>query len=216
MTKFKNVFNWIFGLLLANLGVCLCTKSDLGLSMIGAVPYIYHLWLREALPWFTQGTAEYVWEAVVLIIMCIVIKQFKPRYLLSFLTALLAGFMIDGWLWVLGGNGAYASWTLRITAFCAGTLLTSLGIAFIFHTTMPVQVYELCVMEISEKKNKDRDKCKYIFDITFLVLALVLSLVLTHGFHGIGVGTLIITFVNAPLIHFFSKYVEKVERIKKE
>lgn len=213
MTKFKNVFNWILGLLLANLGVCLCTKSDLGLSMIGAVPYIYHLWLRDTFEWFTQGTAEYVWEAVVLILMCLLIRQFKPRYLLSFLTALFAGFLIDGWLFLLGGNGPYVTWVMRIIAFILGTFFTSAGIGFLFHTTMPVQVYELCVMEISSKKNINRDKCKYIFDIIFLVLALVLSLVLTHGFHGIGVGTIIITFVNAPIIHLVSRFVEKIEEL---
>ena len=209
--KFKSIFNWVAGIMFANLGVALCTKANFGLSMIGATPYIIHKWLVGSYSWFSQGTAEYVWEAILLIIGCIVIRQFKPKYLLSFLTAVIVGFVMDGWFILLGGNGAYESFVARIIAFILGTLLTSIGVAFFFHSTMPMQVYELVVKEFSERYNKDLNKVKYVFDISLLLLALILSFVLTKGLTGIGVGTIIITLVNAPLIGFFRKLIEKLE-----
>lgn len=143
--------------------------------------------------------------------MCLVIFRFKLRYLLSFGTAILSGLTIDAWLRVLGGGGAYATMTGRIVAFVIGTLLLGLSIAFIFRTCLPIQVYELMVQEITARYKLNRDKFKLLYDIGLFAIALVLSFVLTHKLTGIGVGTVIITFVNAPLITIFGKVIDKAE-----
>lgn len=213
MNRKLSVINWVIGIILANLGVCLCTKADFGISMIGASPYIVHVWLRDRFPWYTQGTSEYIWEALILIIGCIIVRRFKLKYLLSFMTAVIAGLAIDGWFLVLGGNGAFSGLALRIVTFSIGTLATALGIAFFFNTKMPMQVYELVVAEVSDKYGKDLNKVKYVNDIILLVVAVVLSFVLTHKFTGIGVGTVVITLLNAPLIGFFRKIISKVEKL---
>jgi len=200
------------GILLANLGVCFCTKANFGISMIGASPYIIHVWLRDKWEWFTQGTSEYVWEGIILIITCLIVRQFKKRYLLSFGTAVITGFVMDGWFILLSGNGAYESMVARVIAFAGGTVLTSMGVAFFFHSTMPMQVYELLVKEVSTRYNKDLNKVKYVNDIALLIIAIVLSFALTKKFTGIGIGTIIITFVNAPLIKVFRKLIDKVEQ----
>lgn len=209
--SFRSVFNWVCGIFIANLGICFCTKANFGLSMIGASPYILHVYLRDTFEWFTQGTAEYVWEAIILVVACIIVRHFEKRYLLSFLTALLTGFIIDGWFLLLHGNSPYESMVARVAAFAFGTCLTSLGIAFVFNSTMPMQVYELLVAEVSKKYNKDLNKVKFVNDITLLLVAIALSFGLTGKLTGIGVGTVVITFANAPLIKFFRKIVEKVE-----
>lgn len=213
MNKKLSVINWVIGIIICNLGVALCTKASFGISMIGASPYILHVFMRDSFAWFTQGTAEYVWEAIILIIGCLIVRRFKPRYLLSFLTAVIAGFAIDAWFMVLGGNGPYESLPVRIAAFTAGTLLTSCGIAFFFNTKMPMQVYELVVAEISDRYEKDLNKVKFVNDIILFAIAIALSFALTGKLTGIGIGTIIITLVNAPLIGFFRKIVEKLEKL---
>lgn len=212
MSKFKNVANWVAGIFFANLGICLSTKSDLGLSMIGASPYILHVWLRDRFPWFTQGTAEYFWEAVILIVTCILVRQFKLKYLLSFITAVIVGFAIDGWFLILGGNGAYETMIVRIVAFSLGAVFTSFGIAFFFHSSMPLQVYELLVSEVAAKYNRDLNRVKYVNDMVLLAVALILSFALTGKLTGIGVGTVVITIINAPLIKFFRKVIDRFEK----
>ena len=210
MNKIKNVLSWVLGMTLCSLGVCFSTKAGFGLSMIGAPPYIIHVWLRDRFSWYTQGTSEYVWEALLLLITIIIVRRFKWKYLLSFVTAVLLGLMIDTWLFVLGGNGVYESFVVRIIAFIAGTLITSLSIAFYFRTTLPLQVYELTVTEISDKYGFETSKVKWVNDIIFLAIALLLALLLTHSLAGIGLGTVIVTFVNAPLIGLFGKLLDKV------
>ena len=89
---------WVIGIVVCALGVALCTKADFGLSMIAAPPFIFHYALRGVFPWFSQGTAEYVWQGVLLLLMCLAVRRFRWRYLLSFGTAVIAGLCIDGWL----------------------------------------------------------------------------------------------------------------------
>ena len=204
-----NELAWVIGIIACGFGVCLCTKADFGLSMIAAPPYILHVTLRDTLPWFTQGTAEYIWQGFLLIVMCIVIGKFRLRYLLTFATAVLSGLTIDFWFLILGGNAPYETMIARIIAFVLGELITSLAIAFVFRTTLPVQIYELLVREIANRFHFDVNKVKQVNDIAMLALSAAMSLILTHGFNGFGIGTIIITLVNAPLIAYFGKWLDR-------
>ena len=212
MNRVKNIINWLLGITLCSLGVALCTKAGFGLSMIGAPPYIIHVWLRDYFAWFTQGTGENVWEALILIITIIIIRRFKVRYLFSFAVAVILGLMIDLWLFIMGGNQVVAGIWLRIVLFALGTVITSIAVAFYFRTDLPLQVYELSVVEISDRFGFKQENVKWVTDITYLVIAIVLSLTLTRKFTGVGIGTVIITVVNAPLITFMGRIIDKVEK----
>lgn len=201
---------WLLGTVLCTLGVCLCTKANFGLSMIAAPAYTVHIFMSQFFSWYTQGTSEYIWQGIVLIIMCVIIGRFKPRYLLSFATAVFSGLTLDGWLFIFGGNGAYESFTARVIAFVLGVIITAAAIAFLFRTTMPIQVYELAVCEISARYSLDKGKVKWVNDFILLAVAIVLTVVLQTNWRGIGIGTVVITFVNAPLIALFGKIYDKI------
>ena len=100
---------WGLGILLCALGVALCTKADFGLSMIAAPSYILQIRISAFWPWYSRGMSEYVWQGVLLIVLCIVMRGFKFRYLFSFFAAVLFGYALDGWLFVLGGGAAFSA-----------------------------------------------------------------------------------------------------------
>ena len=212
MNKKYRVINWIFYELFVGLGIALCTKAGFGLSMIAAPPYILHVWLRDYFPWYTQGTSEYVWEAVVLLVTCLIIRKFSPKYLLSFLAAVITGFIIDGWLFLLGGNAVYAGVPARVLSFAAGLIVCALGVAFIFRSDLPAQTYELSVKEIAARFGIPSAKVKQYFDITMLVISVVLDLLLLHKFTGTGIGTVIATLVNSTIINMWLKVIDKIEQ----
>lgn len=211
MSKTKNVIHWILGVVLCSLGICLSTKGGLGLSMIAAPPYIFHVWLRDRFAWFTQGTAEYFWQAAILIITVISVQRIRFKYLLSFVTAVCSGFVIDGWLWVFNGNGLWDTMPLRIISFLLGMAITSLAIAFYFRTTLPLSAYELIVTEIADRYKLPKDRVKQVNDIVMLVLSVILAWVLTHGWNGVGIGTVVITLCNATLIRIFGKLIDRLK-----
>lgn len=212
MKKIKNMneIAWVLGIVLCALGVCLMTKADFGLSMIAAPAYILHTGFIKIFPWYTQGTSEYIFQGVLLFVLCIALRRFRFRYLLSFVTAVLFGLMLDGWFFVFGGNGAYEELAVRILAFVAGELITGVAIAFFFRTRLPLQIYELVVTELSDRYGWKNTTVKQIYDIVSLFLSVALAFFVNHSMAGIGVGTVIVAAVNAPLIALFGKLLDKV------
>ncbi|MGN1235093.1 MAG: DUF6198 family protein [Christensenellaceae bacterium] len=204
---------WLLGLLLCGLGVALCTKAGFGLSMIAAPAYILFCKLSQVLPWYTQGTSEYVFSALLLFLLCLIVRRFRLRYLLSFGTAFLSGVAIDLWLSVLGGGSVYGSMVARIFAFLSGTAVTALAVAFYFRTKLPLQIYELCVTEIADRfgLKQVQSRVKLCYDLFSLALSLLLSLSLfsvPFGY-GVGVGTVVTALVNSPLIKLFGKLIDR-------
>ena len=200
---------WLLGIIICAFGICLCTKANFGLSMIAAAPYSIYRKISIFIPWYTQGMSEYVWQAVLVILMCIAIRRFKFKYILSFITAVLCGLAIDAWFTVLGGNAPYTDMTARIIAFIVGETMTAIAIAFYFRTTMPLQIYELLVVEIADKFSLDKDKTKLWSDIIMFIVSVSISLILHKNLTGIGIGTGIITIVNARLIYYAGVMLDK-------
>ncbi|MBQ7124769.1 MAG: hypothetical protein IJO00_00265 [Clostridia bacterium] len=200
---------WILGIILCSLGVTLCTKAGFGLSMIAAPPHIIFVKLSQISPIFTRGVSEYIWQAILLVFMCIAVKQFKLKYLLSFVTALILGAAIDGWLFLFGGVAVYTSFALRILCFAIGEIIVAFAVAFYFRTSLPHEVCDYLVVEISKKYKFNIDKVKLINDIAMLFISLLLAFFLNRSFDGIGIGTVIITLVNAPLISMAGKVLDR-------
>ena len=63
--------------------------------------------------------------------------------------------------------------------------------------------------EIARAFRLDLNKAKQINDIGMLLLSVVLALTLNRSFQGMGIGTIIITVANAPLIALYGKLLDK-------
>ena len=118
--------------------------------------------------------------------------------------------MVNFSLWIFGGQAVYESMALRIVAFVVGEIVTALAIACYFRTSLPLCVYELFVKAVAERFSVSSDRVKMFFDIGMFVLSVAASLVLLGAFKGVGIGTIIITVVNAPLIKMWGKLLDKV------
>ena len=205
----KNLLSYTLGILISTLGIVFCTKSDLGLSMIAATPYIFSRFFSESIPWITQGRAEYIWNLFIILVLAIVVKKWKWSYLLAFVTSFFVGTFIDLWLMILG-KGIYETLALRVFMFVLGACLTSLGIAFYFRTTYPCQAYELFVKEYADKYKTDINKTKKYYDYITLLIDVILALVMFKSFVGVGLGTVFITILNSRMIALFSKILDKI------
>ena len=189
--------------------VCIGTKANLGISVVAAPGYLFSIILKEVLPWITQGRAEYIWQGVQLVVMCIVITKVRFKYLLSFLSSFLGGVLIDTWYKLLGGNGAFESMTVRIIALVISQILLGFAVSLFFKTTMPIQICELVSVEIAKRFKLDSSRVKLFYDMLMLVISLVLALVFTGALTGIGIGTIIIAFLTAPIAKLFCKIWDK-------
>lgn len=212
---------WVFGIVFVALGVTLCSKANLGVSMIAAPAFIISEFISQFNSFFDVGVTEYILQGIMLISLCIIIKKFNWRYLLAFAVAVLYGYTLNFFIWIFAGLEFNAVW-LRYLMLIIGDIITAFGVACFFRTYMPLQVYELFVAEISDHLKINIDRVKGIFDISLLFISIVLSLTLFgdvksfdwsslwhNSFHNIGVGTLITTAINSPVISLMGKVIDR-------
>lgn len=204
-----DVLFWAIGLILIALGTSFATKSGFGVSMVVAPAYVLHMKISETLPWFTFGVAEYCVQGLLIISMVIVMRKMRVRYLLSFVTALIYGQVLDFWRRIFGEDVA-AGLNLRIVYAVLGIVVVAIAIAMMFRTCLPQTAYEMFVKEISEHFGRNINRVKWIFDLSCLAAAIVLMLTLFHtfSFEMVGIGTLVIAVVNAPLIALFGRIID--------
>ena len=213
---------WVFGIVFVALGVAICNKASLGVSMIAAPTFVVHEAISSLWSGLTIGVVEYALQGVVLIILCITVRRFNWRYLLAFAVAIIYGYTLDLAIWLLDPLSLDYVW-LRWVMLLIGDAVTAFGVACFFRTYMPLQVHELFVSELTKRYRLNLPRVKWIFDLTLLFCSIAMTLLFfgdatefdwaTIGysdFHSIGLGTLVTTAINSPFIAFMGKLIDKM------
>ena len=210
MKKFYSEICYVLGILLLGLGSSMMTKANFGMSMVVAPAYILHLKMSEFWSFFSFGMAEYVFQAFLLILVVVTVRKFKLSYLLSFVTAVVYGFVLDGSIEIMSLVGDVVI-PMRVAFFVCGMFLTCLGVTFMFHTYISPEVYELFVKEVTEKFGFKLHNVKTIYDCASCLIAIIMALCFFGfgNFKGVGWGTLICAIINGRLIGLMSKFLEK-------
>lgn len=213
---------WLLGVIFVALGVAICSKADLGVSMIAAPAFIVFEAIAPLWNGFSVGMTEYLIQGLMLVLLCLVVRRFNWRYLLAFAVAVFYGYVLNFFLWVLGGIPFDTIW-LRWIMLIVGDCITGFGVACFFRTYLPLQVYELFVAELANRFHFNINKTKGAFDISLLMISITLALVLfgdatifdwtTIGhssFHSLGLGTLVTTAINSPIIALMGKLIDRI------
>ena len=209
--KGKRVFycEWAYvaGIIILAFGTALMEKADFGMSMVVAPAYLIHLKVSQYLPFFSFGVSEYVFQALLLVLLSLVMGKAKKSYLLSFATAFLYGTVLDGAIRMVGLL-PWAGILWRGIFYIAGLVICSVGVALLLRTYLPPEAYELVVKEFSQKFQMTIGKTKTIYDCCSCLLGIVLSLVFFRGFIGVKWGTIVCAVINGWLIGRISVFLE--------
>ena len=130
-------------------------------------------------------------------------------YLFSFITAVIFGLFLDTALIPISLIPT-DSIAVRIILMVVGLAIVPAGVSLLFNTYISPEAYELLVKEVSRKFGFETGRTKLVYDLSSLVLSVVLSLVLFKGsLIGIGIGTVISAFANGTLISAYLKMYKK-------
>lgn len=192
-----------------SLSVALMTRADFGVSMVVAPAYLLYLKLNPLLPFFTFGMAEYTLQAVLLLFTILAVGKFRPYFLFSFVTAVLYGFLLDGWM-ALTADLPADTLVLRGLWYVLGLVLGAASIAFFFKTYIAPEVYELLVKELSDKLHKPTHRVKTVYDCVSCTVAVIMSFCFfgLGRFEGVKAGTVVCALVNGWLIGRFTALYE--------
>lgn len=202
---------YVIGLLLLSFGTALMEAADFGVSMVVAPAYLIYLKVSQFLPFFTFGMAEYMLQAVILIAMTVILRKFKFSYLFSFVTAVLYGLALDGFM-VVVALMPMNNIALRLIFYIVGMFLVSAGVSLFFQTYISPEAYEMFVKEVSKKFNVNIHKFKTCYDCISCAVAIVMSFVffgLWH-FEGIKIGTVFCALLNGWIISRFTKLFNRI------
>ncbi len=197
-------------IIVLSLAVSMLSAADFGISMIVAPAYL--LSLKTGV--LTFGQAEYVIQAGLFVVLCLILRKFKLVYLFSFATCLIYGFVLDLWRKIpvfdpsVVAPGSMDLW-LRIVMFVLGVTLTAFAIALFFKTYFYPQVYDFFVKAVSSRYGIKLPLIKTIVDFSCLTASVVMTFAFFGKIVGIGWGTLFMTIINGTAIGLFSKLLDK-------
>ena len=165
---------YVLGLVFVAIGVVLMEKADFGVSMVVAPAYLLYRALSPTWSFVTFGMAEYCLQAVLLLVMILILRRFRLSYLFSFITAVVYGLVLDGFM-RLGALLPTAFWWQRVIYYVVGMLFCSAGVSAMFHTYISPEVYELFVKEVSGHFRVDINKLKTGYDCLSCLVGVVMS-----------------------------------------
>lgn len=206
--KIPSEIAYIISIITMSFSVAMASAADLGLSMVVAPAYI----ISQALGFLTFGQSEYVVQGLLFLAFCLIIKRFRPVYLVSFGTCLIYGVMLDFWRTVIPMfNPAITmpgsmEWPVRIGFFVISSVITAFSVAMSFHSYLYPQMYDFFVKGLAAAKGWERGRVKRIYDLSSLAVAVVLTLLIFGRFVGVGVATIVTALINSPIIAGFDRW----------
>ncbi len=202
--------SWIIGNILCAIGNCLAAKSGLGVAAIVAPAFVLNRALSPISGIFSVGVCEYIIQGLLLLLCCVLIGKFKPKFFFTICNILFYGACFDLVDMLMSGIVA-SNLVSQIAVAAIGTVITGLAVAIMLRTYIPPSSYEIFVKEVALAKSIDMSKMKLFFDGSLLIIAIVLMLALLGGWKWdiIGPLTLITAFLNSVLIGIFGKLLDK-------
>ena len=182
--------SYIFGILLLALGTALMARADFGVSVVVAPAYIFSIKFQG----ITFGMAEYILQACLLLLMCIIIRRFRGAYLFSFVSAFLYGCVLDVWMELVAWISMDQMF-IRLTVYILGFFVSAFSVSLLVHTYLAPEVYELLVKEVSSVFRIDFGKLKIGYDVFSCAISIVLSLVFFSGLHALVFASILFSFV---------------------
>ncbi len=199
---------YLFAVIMLAFAVAMSAASGFGVSMVVAPAYILHL----KFDFLSFGVWEYIVQGLLFAVICAILRKFKIAYLVSFLNCIIYGLFIDIFRMIipfLDPSNPVREIVPRVLLFAGGMLFCSFSIALFFRIYLPPQVYDFFPKALSIKFGYSMTKCKLIYDACSLITAVALTMVFFLAFKGIGIGTVVLTLVNGPLIGLLGKLLDR-------
>ena len=184
----KRWFLFVLCLFFMGVGVAFTKHGNLGVSPISSVANVVSL----KFTFLSFGTWLTISNCILLLGQILLLrKNFKLIQLLQIPLSFLFGFFTDAGL-IIAGVIQNDNYIIRILLVVVGVVILGFGIA------------------IADVSKKDFSSVKIIFDVSWVMLSIVISLILFKGeIHGTREGTIISALLVGATIKFFRPLLQK-------
>ena len=189
----------IIGMLILSLGVAVSILGGLGTTPIACVPYVISL----GLTYFTVGEWTIIFHTVLVIGQFILLKSnFDYKQIFQILLVFIFGYAIDFWVWLLSSFTPTDYITQWI--FCiAGVVIISFGIIFEVKADLILLAPDGFVLAICKITDREFGPTKPYFDVSMVIIGVVLSFLFLNQLAGIREGTVFAALCIGYIAKFF-------------
>ena len=194
----KRYILFIISLLFCGVGIAFTKHAELGVSPISSMANVISI----KFTFISFGTWLIVSNCVLLLGQIILLRRkFKPIQLLQLPLSFLFGYFTDFGLWLVSGipNDNYI---IKLLLVFAGIIFIGFGISLGVIADVILNSGEAFVKALADVTKKDFGNTKIVFDTSWVLMSIVLSLIF---FDGKLVGTREGTIISAVLVGFAVK-----------
>lgn len=162
------------------------------------------------LDFFTLGVWLIIWNCVLILGQILILrKKFQPIQLLQIPLSFLFGYFTDFGLWLVGFIPA-DNYIVRLIMVVIGIVILGFGVSLSVSANVIMNSGEAFVKAIADTINKNFGNVKIAFDVSCVVVALILSL-LFFDFTIVGTreGTIISALCTGLVVKLFQKLTDK-------
>lgn len=196
----------VIGLFFSGIGVAITKRGELGVSPVSSVANMISI----RFPVLSFGTWLFIWNCVLILGQILVLrKEFQLYQLLQIPLSVLFGWFTDfgGWLAAWIPNDIYV---VRLLLVFLGTGILGFGIALTVIANVLMNAGEAFVKAIADKTHLVFGNVKVGFDISCVVLSILLSLLFFElQILGTREGTIIAALCTGLTVKFFQKQLKK-------
>lgn len=191
----KKYILYLFGLNILAIGIVLNLKTGLGVAALSSTIYVCSIIFSISL-----GLSSIIWYLFFILIQSILCKKIKKEFLLEIPLSIVFGFLTDFYSFLFQSIEFNYPFLLLIFAL----LCISLGVYCTTITNLVLNPGDGIVKTISEVYRVPFCNVKNGFDISLLLISIILSLFFEGKIMGIGIGTIVSSICIGRLIQGWS------------
>lgn len=200
----KRYLVFILGLYFLAMGIVLIVHSALGTTPISSINYVLSLNLP-----LTLGAWTFITNMLMVLIQLWLIRgdygtrKDAVEILLQIPLSFVFSAFIDLNMWLTAGLHT-TGYLMSVMVLLAGCLVQSVGVVLEIKPKVAMMSAEGTVKYISRRLHKEFGNVKVGFDVTLVLMAVLISLAFTRHIEGVREGSVIAAFITGYIVNFLN------------
>lgn len=196
----KRIFLYIIGLNLIAMAVVLNIRYDAGVAAFSSVMYAISEIYRISL-----GTASIICYLIFVLLQCMLSRKITMNYILEIPLSFAFGFLTDAYDFLIPELNLSPFFCYLF--FILTMFITAMGVFLCVKTEFVLTPTDGIVNTISEVFHISFSTVKNIFDLSLVVISVLLCLINHTNFYGIGIGTVLSAIFIGRIIKIYERYI---------
>lgn len=191
---------FVISLFFAALGVAFTKHGELGVSPISSVANVMSYKYSS----LSLGTWLIIWNCILILGQIVILRRdFQLIQLLQILLSFLFGWFTDLGMWLVSFISIH-SYPMRVAMVVVGIVILGFGVSLSVIAGVIMNSGEAFVKAVSDTIHKEFGNVKIVFDVSCVIISLILSLVFfDFSIVGTREGTIISALLTGVVVKFF-------------